>query len=287
MIRINTPSFASILQKQLSVFSKGKTTPPSIIEEQLHGIMLASAYATNNRVYASKIENYARDHVDISTIDSAKSAAALIAEKCQLKGFKSLDRECIKDDVDFQLYLLAASYIADIDQNLDIRTYLLEETSVSMDVVDSVKHIASTMQSIAEMFDPGTTRKKKILVVDDEVRMTRILKIILERTGNYEVRTESVGFNVVSVARAFMPDLILLDIVMPDMSGEDVLAEIEKYEDLRHIKIVFLTGILTKEETGDSGIMIGDYFFLAKPVRGEELISCIDDRLVNLNAVGV
>ncbi len=64
--------------------------------------------------------------------------------------------------------------------------------------------------------------KKRILVVDDEAALTRMVKMNLERTGNYEVRTENQGAKAVAAAREFMPNLIFLDVMMPDMSGDEV-----------------------------------------------------------------
>ena len=61
--------------------------------------------------------------------------------------------------------------------------------------------------------------KKKILLVDDDESITRTLKLFLDRRGGYEVRTENRGSQAVQVARDFRPDLIVLDIVMPDADG--------------------------------------------------------------------
>ena len=56
--------------------------------------------------------------------------------------------------------------------------------------------------------------KKRILLVDDEESITRSLKLFLDGTGQYEVRTENRGSLAVQVAREFRPDLIVLDLVM-------------------------------------------------------------------------
>ena len=68
--------------------------------------------------------------------------------------------------------------------------------------------------------------KKKILVVDDEAGLTRMIKANLERTGKYEVRTENMGSRAMAAAREFRPDLMFLDVMMPDMSGDDVAARL-------------------------------------------------------------
>ena len=70
--------------------------------------------------------------------------------------------------------------------------------------------------------------KQRILVVDDEPSITRLLKLNLEQTGRYEVRVENLGARAYEAAQEFMPDLVLLDIMMPDMDGSDVAASLKE-----------------------------------------------------------
>ena len=118
--------------------------------------------------------------------------------------------------------------------------------------------------------------KKRILVVDDEVALTRMVKLNLERTGDYEVRTENKGAMAVPAAREFKPDLILLDVMMPGMTGDEVAAELKEDPLLAKIKFIFVTAIVTKSETGETGSRIGGNVFLAKPVKAQELIDAIE-----------
>jgi CheY-like chemotaxis protein len=118
--------------------------------------------------------------------------------------------------------------------------------------------------------------KKRILVVDDEVALTRMVKLNLEQTGDYEVRTENQGSMAIPAAREFNPDLILLDVMMPDMTGDEVSAQLKEDDQLQHIKYIFMTAIVTKEETAEMGNQIGGNEFLAKPVKAEELIATIE-----------
>lgn len=120
-------------------------------------------------------------------------------------------------------------------------------------------------------------QKKKILVVDDEVSFTRLLKLNLERTGNFEVRTENKGRQAVEAARSFQPDLIILDLVMPDLDGAEVANRL-KNETLTHsIPILFLTALIKDLETGPDLSTIGGQFFLAKPVTTEEVIRAVEE----------
>ena len=121
--------------------------------------------------------------------------------------------------------------------------------------------------------------KKRILVVDDEPALTRMVKLNLERTGNYEVRTENQGSMAVPAAKEFKPDLIFLDVMMPDMGGDEVAALLKEDEALSKIKFIFMTAIVTRDETDAMGTSIGGNEFLAKPVRTDELIATIERAL--------
>ncbi|MCU7959854.1 MAG: response regulator [gamma proteobacterium symbiont of Bathyaustriella thionipta] len=118
--------------------------------------------------------------------------------------------------------------------------------------------------------------KKRILVIDDEAALTRMMKLNIEASGNYEVRTENSGKNAITAAREFRPDMIFLDVMMPDKSGDDVAADLKQDPVLKHIPFVFLTAIVTNEETGGHASEISGNTFLAKPVKKEELIATIE-----------
>lgn len=123
--------------------------------------------------------------------------------------------------------------------------------------------------------------KKKILLVDDDESITRTLKLFLDRRGGYEVRTENRGSQAVQVARDFRPDLIVLDIVMPDADGGAIAQDLGEDPELKSVPIVFLSAIIKEEEMGGQGMTIGDsgHTYLAKPVEPDELISHIQERL--------
>jgi CheY-like chemotaxis protein len=117
---------------------------------------------------------------------------------------------------------------------------------------------------------------KHILIVDDEPSVTRTLKLNLERTLRYNVRTENDARRVMSVAREFQPDLILLDVIMPGIDGCEVSARIHTDPELKDTPIVFLTALATNEATGGHTVTAGSTVYLAKPVSLDELIHCID-----------
>lgn len=122
-------------------------------------------------------------------------------------------------------------------------------------------------------------RKRRILVVDDEVSVTRLLKLSLEQTGEYEVRVENSGRGGLAAVREFRPDVVLLDIIMPDMTGQDVVAEIESDPLCRGTHVVFLTAAVPREP-GEAPETLGGYPWISKPARAAEVIAQIEQFLV-------
>jgi CheY-like chemotaxis protein len=118
--------------------------------------------------------------------------------------------------------------------------------------------------------------KKRILVVDDEPALTRMIKMSLEQTGRFDVRTENQGLKAIAAVREFQPDLVVLDIMMPDMSGDAIAAKLKEDPQLQHTRFIFLTAIVTRDEAPQGGSEIGGNLFLAKPVKAAELIATID-----------
>src|SRR5438093_705608 len=118
--------------------------------------------------------------------------------------------------------------------------------------------------------------KKRILIIDDEPSLTRLVKWNLEATGKYKVREENLAGRALAAARTFNPDLILLDVMMPQQLGGDVAAGLKADENLKHVPVVFLSAAVRKERVQEHGGVISGYPFLAKPVDLDEVIACIE-----------
>jgi CheY-like chemotaxis protein len=119
--------------------------------------------------------------------------------------------------------------------------------------------------------------KKKILIIDDETSITRTVKVNLEKLGSYVVRAENKASDALPAARQFMPDIIFLDVMMPEMDGGEVAALLQAEARLKGVPIVFLTAIVTKKETGEGTTVRGHEIFMAKPVNLDTLVKCIEE----------
>ncbi len=124
-----------------------------------------------------------------------------------------------------------------------------------------------------------TTPKKRILVVDDEPSFTRLLKLNLEQTGDYEVAAENSSREVLAAATRFRPHLILLDVMMPEMDGGDLAGQLRQVPSLARVPIVFLTAAVKKEEVRSRRGQIGGFPFIAKPVDLNDLLDALKQHL--------
>ena len=112
------------------------------------------------------------------------------------------------------------------------------------------------------------------MIVDDEEEILANLGRVLRR-ANYEVILASKGALALELADKHLPDLILLDIVMPDMDGGDVAAKLSRNKATANIPIIFLTGVLTKNEE-NAITSSGGRYVMAKPVTPREVLEMID-----------
>jgi len=120
--------------------------------------------------------------------------------------------------------------------------------------------------------------KRRVLIVDDDADSTHLVKILLEKTGNYVVLEENDADQAHQSARNFRPHAILLDIMMPKTDGSEVAAQIEADPELCGTPIIFLTALITEPETR-AGLRIEGHRSLAKPINIPRLIDQIEESL--------
>src|SRR3979411_2684428 len=120
--------------------------------------------------------------------------------------------------------------------------------------------------------------KPRILIIDNNRDFTYSAKAALERTGRYSVWEENEPARAHQTAQRVKPDLVLLDIAMPETDGGEVAARIESDPALYRTPVVFLTALVTKVEAG-LGLQIHGQHFLAKPISVPELVAGIERNL--------
>jgi diguanylate cyclase (GGDEF)-like protein len=108
----------------------------------------------------------------------------------------------------------------------------------------------------------GTGDKKSILVVDDE--RSNIMALTNMLASEYNVYAAKNGPDALDVAKEYLPDLILLDILMPDMDGYEVLSQLKADEDTQSIPVIFITG-LDGSDNEEKGLKMGAVDYINKP----------------------
>ena len=126
---------------------------------------------------------------------------------------------------------------------------------------------------------------KKILIVDDEPDAVEFVKAIVSEIGDFTLFTAHTGKDCLKVAESENPDLIILDVMMPEMSGFDAFGHLRKNDGLAETPVIMLTGI-----SKESGIIfgkddMGKFFgkepedFIDKPVNPEKLKEAVKKAL--------
>jgi DNA-binding response OmpR family regulator len=121
--------------------------------------------------------------------------------------------------------------------------------------------------------------KKRILLVDDQSDITRLLKQGLEQTNDYAVREENDSRAALAAAEEFQPHLILLDVMMPGMDGGELAVSLRASSKLKTVPIVFLTAAITKEEVAERDGRTGGWPIIAKPFAIPDVVACLRQHL--------
>ena len=116
--------------------------------------------------------------------------------------------------------------------------------------------------------------KRKVLIADDEPNIVTALEFLLKRAG-YDVRTATNGEEALALVESYLPDLVLIDIMMPGKSGYEVCQRMRERPEWRHIKIVMVTA-KGREAEVSKGMSLGADLYVTKPFSTQELIAAVD-----------
>ncbi len=120
--------------------------------------------------------------------------------------------------------------------------------------------------------------QRRILLIDDEPSLTALVRQALEATGRYLIKEENRSLRALHAARHFQPDLILLDVVMPELDGREVARQLREDPALQDVPIVFVTSLSKDGVIGSTGFL-GGYSFVAKPFHISDLVNCVAEML--------
>ncbi|MDA7613596.1 response regulator [Verrucomicrobiales bacterium] len=121
---------------------------------------------------------------------------------------------------------------------------------------------------------------RRILLIDDEVGFTKLLKMNLERQGSYLVRILNDPLIALDNIAAYRPHLIILDMVMPGVDGGELSAKIRQHPEFGEVPIIFLTVLVGKKDGSKNSVsQHGDRVLVAKPVDLPVLLKVIESEL--------
>ncbi len=123
-------------------------------------------------------------------------------------------------------------------------------------------------------------RKRNLVLVDDEASLTRMLRLHLEDTGKYIVHEINDGKIALGAIKEIKPDVVLLDLMMPNTNGEDIAIELLQDPFTSNIKIIFLSAKSLYID-GDNK-QLKSINLLTKPIKIDSLLNALDDALKDI-----
>jgi excisionase family DNA binding protein len=113
--------------------------------------------------------------------------------------------------------------------------------------------------------------KRKVLVVDDDQDLVELITDVLEKDGRFEVRVANNGFDAGMMVKEYHPDLIVLDVMLPDINGREVCQRVRSDSTMDDVKIICISGMVEEDKIADLRAA-GANDFLHKPFEIEQLV---------------
>ena len=131
---------------------------------------------------------------------------------------------------------------------------------------------------MSEQFANEPDEKPRVLIVDNNSQFARSARLVLDQSGKYVACSVVDPRRALETARSFKPDLVIVDLIMPQEDGIEVATQLEADWALHGVPIVFLTSLITAEEAKDGRRVYG-HRILPKPTSSSELIGIVEQNL--------
>jgi excisionase family DNA binding protein len=119
--------------------------------------------------------------------------------------------------------------------------------------------------------DAHESGKRKVHLVDDDSELVELMTKVLEDDGRFEVRVASNGFDAGMMVKEYRPDLIVLDVMLPDINGKEVCHRVRSDSSLEDVRILCISGMIEEDKIQELKLSGADEF-LHKPFDIEELV---------------
>ena len=120
--------------------------------------------------------------------------------------------------------------------------------------------------------------KRKLLIVDDDQELVELLHDTFERDGRFEIKTANNGFDAGMLVKEFRPDLVVLDVMLPDINGKEVCQRIRGDATMEAVKIICISGMVEQDKVSDLKAAGADDF-MQKPFDTAKLVDRACDLL--------
>ena len=120
--------------------------------------------------------------------------------------------------------------------------------------------------------------RRKILVVDDDQDLVELITDVLERDGRFETRSVNNGFDAGMMVKDYRPDLIVLDVMLPDINGKEVCVRVRSDDSLEDVKIICISGMVEQDKIAELTAAGADDF-MHKPFTVDRLLDRACDLL--------
>jgi len=113
--------------------------------------------------------------------------------------------------------------------------------------------------------------KREVLLVDDDLDLVEVVKGALEKDGRFDVKVANNGFDAGMIVKEHRPELIVLDVMLPDINGREVCQRVRSDTQLEEVKILCISGMVEPDKVDELKVA-GANDFLQKPFEVEQLI---------------
>jgi excisionase family DNA binding protein len=127
--------------------------------------------------------------------------------------------------------------------------------------------------------------RRKILIVDDDPELVELIVDVLERDGRFETKSVNNGFDAGMMVKEYRPDLIVLDVMLPDINGKEVCQRVRKEKALDDVRIICISGMVEEDKIDDLRAAGADDF-LQKPFDVQILLEHVC-RLLDIETMAV
>lgn len=120
--------------------------------------------------------------------------------------------------------------------------------------------------------------KRKVLIVDDDEELVELLVDVFAKDGRFDIRTANNGFDAGMFVKEFRPDIVILDVMLPDINGKEVCQRVRSDSSLEAVQIICISGMVEQDQIADLKVA-GANDFMQKPFAVDRLLDRACDLL--------